>query len=245
MSCIVALTDPRIPLPPPGLLTTGGNEAELLAGGMALLDLPRQLDLWSPDIPVVDIGCGDGRVAYGLLQKGQRAPYFGMDMATDRLGWLRPNLLPWLPDGSDIVEMQAGDGQGGATLPWPGWQPGLVVLHEILTRSPADRLVSILAGLAECLPIGAAACANLYLLNQESRDLQRRRRGVVRFALPEADSDPHVDSPGPSPAVAHDEAWLHAQVNDAGLRVDMILYGGWCGRHRAFTHHDLAVLRRG
>ncbi len=242
MSSIVVVTDPRVPLPPAELLTAGGNEAELLVGGMALLDLPRRLGLWSPDRPVVDIGCGDGRLAYGLLQKGQHAPYFGMDAATDRLGWLRSDLLPWLPAGSDIVEIPSGDDGGGTTLPWPSWQAGLVVLQEILTRSPPDKLARLLAGLRECLPVDAAVCANLYLLNQESRDLHMRRRTAIRFDGADAGADPHAESP--SGAVAFDEAWLHTQVADAGLRVDTILYGGWCGRHGAFTGHDFAVLRR-
>lgn len=242
MSSIVALTDPRVPLPPVELLPAGGNEAALLTGGMALLDLPRRLGLWSPGCSVVDIGCGDGRLAYGLLQKRQWAPYFGMDVATDRLGWLRANLLPWLPDGSEIVEMPAAE--GGDALPWPTWQPGLVVLHDILTRSLPDQVASLLARLGQCLPVGAAACVSLRLLNQESRDLDMRRRSAARFARPAGGTDQQPEPSGPVEAVAHDEGWFHAQVGDSGLRVETICYGGWCGRRGAFTHHDLAVLRR-
>lgn len=244
MSCIVALTDPRIPLPPAGVLRTGVNEAELLVGGMALLDLPRRLDLWSPDCPVVDIGCGDGRLAYGLLQKGQSAPYFGIDGASDQLRWLRPNLTRWLPDGSDIVEMQSEDDWTGTTLPWPAWQPGLVALHEILTRSLPHKLVGVLVALGERMPVGAAACVNLYLLNKESHELHVLRRADVHFVRAGAVTDPYATASGTSGSIAYDEGWFHAQAKEAGLRVETILYGGWCGRQGAFAHHDLAVLRR-
>lgn len=239
MSSIAILKDSRIPLPPVSMIAGDGNEVALLNAGMSLLDLPRRLGLWSPDRSVVDLGCGNGRLAYGLLQKGQRAPYFGVDTVIERVDWLRFNLLLWLPDESNITLMD-----GGVAIPWPSWEPGLVVMHELSTRSRPDELRMLLNCLGERLPGDATACLSLFLLNKESRDLHMRKRSAMCFASLPSSDEIFVEASTPAGLVAHDEGWLHEQFKNSGLKVDTILYGGWCGRTGTFTHHDMVALRR-
>lgn len=241
MSSFVALRDPRVPLLPGHMLNGLENEVALLRGGMRLLDLLRRLDLWSPDCPVVELGCRDGRLAYGLLQTSQRAPYFGLDGQSDAVDWMRNNLLEWLPERSNIVTMADGDDAG--PLPWPSWQPELVFLSRADIKDDPAALGPLLSKLGEHLTAETSLCLNLFLLNSESRQLYPRKHNSGRLTRPIPADEPYVELAASAGWVAYDEEWIHEQFKMAGLKMDTILYGGWCGRMGAFTHHDLVVLR--
>src|SRR5690349_13749321 len=44
-----------------------------------------------PDYRLVDVGCGYGRLAYGLVRAGFPGRYFGFDVLGPQIAWLRDN----------------------------------------------------------------------------------------------------------------------------------------------------------
>ena len=44
--------------------------------------------------------------------------------------------------------------------------------------------------------------------------------------------------------VAYDEEWLLEKLGNAGLKMETIKYGQWCGRTSFFDYQDLMICRK-
>jgi SAM-dependent methyltransferase len=247
------LDHPEPPLPPKELMFMDSSHAAMLQAGSDLLDLPEQLALWSPEVPVFDLGCGYGRLAYALLRRGQRAPYFGVDILPRHIAWLKEHLQPCLPTGSALVHLDVQndrynpEGRGSATevtLPRPDWSPGLVLMFSVFTHMYPDEVRRYALQLADLMPLEGAACVTMFLLNSESRRLHSHASSAFHFHHRHSDSCFMINEKEPLHAVAFDEGWVHAMLRDCGLRIEHTFYGNWCARAGARVYQDTLILRR-
>lgn len=53
----------------------------------------KPLNLWSPGDVVLDIGCGNGRAAMGLI--GEEIEYYGFDVVKPCIDWCKEIFAPW------------------------------------------------------------------------------------------------------------------------------------------------------
>ena len=94
---------PRQPLPvPPAELWLGyGNDAEsYVASGredverMATILADASFDLQNPSGPILDLGCGGGRMIRQLLPAATRTEVWGLDVSARHIAWLKTHLSP-------------------------------------------------------------------------------------------------------------------------------------------------------
>ena len=91
----------RLPLPPPALwLGYGESEADYLDSGakdvrvMTELLAGAGLDLMAPPAPVLELGCGGGRMLRHLLPATGSTEVWGLDISAPHIHWLRMHLSP-------------------------------------------------------------------------------------------------------------------------------------------------------
>ncbi|MBP6508241.1 MAG: class I SAM-dependent methyltransferase [Opitutaceae bacterium] len=93
--------DSPLPIPPRDLwLGYGNNEEEFVSSGytdvarMAAILLPLGLDLASPNRPILDLGCGGGRMIRHLRSAADHTEVWGLDISAHHIGWLKTHLSP-------------------------------------------------------------------------------------------------------------------------------------------------------
>lgn len=98
--CPVTAGQP-LPIPPRGLwLGYGQTPEEYVASGetdtrrMAELLAPHGLALHQPARPVLDLGCGGGRMIRHLRAAAEAGEVWGMDISGPHIAWLKTHLAP-------------------------------------------------------------------------------------------------------------------------------------------------------
>ena len=91
----------QLPLPPQNLIFMDKSAEIGVQTGVGLcnqlIHLGLDLDLETSQ-NVMEIGCGWGRIAYGLNEKGYDGYYYGMDILKNRIDWLQNNFTPNKPN---------------------------------------------------------------------------------------------------------------------------------------------------
>lgn len=81
-----------LPIPPKHLRFMGESEEDFLAlGDEYARRICEFLGPVAPNYQLVDVGCGYGRLAYGLLRSGFGGRYFGFDVLGSHIRWLKEN----------------------------------------------------------------------------------------------------------------------------------------------------------
>lgn len=70
-----------------GGYTPGGKARDLYKTGRALARLLRDWGVWRRDDVIVDVGCGNGRLAMGLI--GEGVTYYGLDVVRKSIDFCR------------------------------------------------------------------------------------------------------------------------------------------------------------
>lgn len=93
--------DSPLPVPPRDLwLGYGRTEEEFVSSGrddvarMATILRPLGFDLAAPTRPVLDLGCGGGRMIRHLREAADHTEVWGLDISARHIGWLKTHLSP-------------------------------------------------------------------------------------------------------------------------------------------------------
>jgi SAM-dependent methyltransferase len=83
-----------IPLPPARLRFMRESDEQLIATGDELAGLLAEYGM-TADADVLDVGCGYGRLALGILHAtDHRGPYLGFDILPRHVDWCRTMISP-------------------------------------------------------------------------------------------------------------------------------------------------------
>src|SRR4051794_31575984 len=74
------------------------SDDQLVSVGAELVAELEQFAALDPATTVLDVGCGYGRLAAGLLRAGFRGSYVGFDVLAKQVEWCQTELAP-LADG--------------------------------------------------------------------------------------------------------------------------------------------------
>jgi SAM-dependent methyltransferase len=86
---------PCPPIPPKQLRFMGETgESFLSLGDEYAGRIGEFVGAVGPNYQLVDVGCGYGRLAYGLLRTGFGGRYFGFDVLGSHIAWLKENFRP-------------------------------------------------------------------------------------------------------------------------------------------------------
>lgn len=125
----------------------------------------EEVDIWAdeftllmflncPDGPVVDIGCGLGRVIPHLENFGIDS-YFGIDPSADRIEYCRSKFPEWNFETAEMRQMGSGNLKGF----------GGFILLSVLMHVPKEDLSKVLGCIRRSLLKGAPGLLNAYTPN--------------------------------------------------------------------------------
>jgi SAM-dependent methyltransferase len=240
-----------LPLPPTGMRFMGESDEAFLTIARGLVSLAVEYGL-ADQSSVLDIGCGYGRVAVGILaSRPYRGRYLGFDILRRQVRWCSATITPIAPNMRFTVLDVKNDRYNPkgrldpvrARFPVRSRSIDICVATSLFTHLDLPTTQRYLRETCRALRPGAVAVTTWFLFDEarlasvtsdQCKFPMRTRVGTVnRTAFPDA----------PLRAIAFEEAWLRREAEEIGLEVVTIEHGRWDGSDGRTTQ-DLVVLRR-
>lgn len=205
-----------------------------------------------PDGSILDLGCGVGRLAIGLLDYLEPpGRYEGLDIDGASIRWARQRIEREHPDFrfqiADVYNSQynpKGDvAPKDYRFPYDDDDFDVAFLHSVFTHMLPRDLERYLQELARVVRPGGVTHISYYLLNPESDAIAAGSRPAIDF--------PHdfgvyrsISRETPEYSVAYQESFLRDLYDKHGFTVEEpISYGNWTGREGARTYQDIVIAR--
>lgn len=249
-------------IPPLRLVTVDGSRdvREFVFMGEAMSRWLIELGLQSTD-RVLDLGSGVGRVGIPLAKYLQPpGSYHGVDVVPEQVAWCSQAITRryphftfelldvystrYNPKGKTAAEqarLSIGDGAFDFAL-------AMSLFTHLL--SAASR--NYLAEARRVLRPSGTFVLSAFLLNDESRAAMAQGLKDSRYQFG-VQVFPHEYERGcfisntqvPEASVAYDEPHFLGFCRAAGLEVERVIYGSWCGRPGATLYQDVLILKAG
>jgi SAM-dependent methyltransferase len=246
----------RDPLVPPRYRLYAGWRGDYgrVAGRWAYAS--RDLGQLAPSGRVLDIGCGPGRIAAHLARHLEDGSYEGFDIAPRSIRWCQRRITPRHPGFrfqlADIRNPQynrTGSQEArNYDFPYSTGEFDLALAASVFTHMRPGEIARYISEAGRVLKPGGLLLASFFLLNE---DTQQRVLASGSRRLGEVQSDDGIgyrsDDPRvPEHMIAVFEPDVREMYDGAGLVVESIHYGKWCGRRDAYLGfgQDLVVARR-
>jgi ubiquinone/menaquinone biosynthesis C-methylase UbiE len=202
-----------------------------------------------PDHVVLDIGCGIGRMAVPLTHYlNEKGSYDGFDIVKSGIDWCNKHIATKYPNfrfqytglynqlynTSDKVDAS------NFIFPYPDAKFDFVFLTSVFTHMMPAEVEHYINEIGRVMKPGATCLISFFLVNCESEDLMIKKPTHMNFPVNKGFYRLHstqVDTAN----VAYDEEWILDKLEKAGLKMDSIKYGQWCGRSTWFDYQDLLI----
>ncbi len=241
-----------VPLPPQELVFMNKSAEEGLNQGRSQVRKLAHFGLNVHDGLVFDLGCGYGRLAYGLLASGFRGRYVGLDITPDRIAWLRENFTPLQPRYTFVHEDVKNDqyNPGGAKgaprydAALGGEAPDTIILLSVFTHMYEDDIRAHLANIRAVMSPATKLLVSCFLF--DGPGARGVEQGTARrtFAFELSDHARYDKKNRPLAAIAFTEPFMASMLREAGL--DATFHRGtWTGQpteEDAFAQ-DIAICR--
>ena len=241
-------------IPPPALMKIVGSGSvdSYVRAGESFLSIFRRHGKLRPSDRVLDVGCGCGRMARVLTRHLTTGSYDGFDVLPELIEWAQANITQRHPNFRfkrvDVANsFYHGKGEASAAsfrFPYEDASFDFTVLASVFTHMLPGDFARYAAEIARTLRPGGTALMTFFLLNDESLRLRETARSRFKFLYP-YEGGVHVEDPErPEGAVAYPEERARATLREAGLDLQQILFGSWCGRERAESGQDIIIARK-
>ena len=234
-------------VPPRGKIFTGPGDYVKL--GEKFLTYFQQLGGLKPNDAVLDIGCGIGRMAVpltGFLSK--EGSYDGFDIVKSGIDWCNRHIAQKHPNFhflytglyNQLYNTSDKADASNFSFPYPDEKFDFVFLTSVFTHMMPAEVETYLQEISRVMKPGAKCLISFFIINCESEDLMIKQPTHMNFPINKGFYRLHssrVDTAN----VAYDEEWLLEKLEDAGLKMDDIKYGEWCGRTNYFDYQDLLI----
>lgn len=188
-----------------------------------------------PHHRVLDIGCGVGNLAVGLVDYLE-GEYVGFDIHAEAVAWCRSAITSTYPNfqfhHADLAS--AAYNTGGRTAPARFEFPlasdtfDVVFLGSVFTHLLPDAVEQYFREIARLLVPGGICVASFFLLNDDTRPAVEAGKSFMSFDVADASGFCRLhDSDTPESAVALEEGFVVRTCEQAGLRIRDIRRGGW------------------
>lgn len=204
-------------------------------------------------LDILDVGCGYGRLAYGLRRAGFRGTYRGFDILRQHIDWLGQHFAT-PEDGDryrfDFVNVHnARYNPGGLpfeTLPLPYADRSFdcITMFSVFTHMYEDDVRQYLRRIGRLLRDGGIWIATFFSM-PEGYSLDQQH-GAMRYPLSERISEhAYIHNPAePLHLIAYKQAFLHQLFAEEGLAVVAHEPGSWMGDPGKGEFQDWFVLRK-
>jgi len=227
-----------LPEPEPGRIFVG--DGDFRAIGAEYLGHLVRLGGLMPEHRVLDIGSGIGRIAVPLTQYlSPSATYLGLDPAREGIDWCQAAITPVYPSFRfrhlDVAHeiYNPGGLKRGETLVLPVGDRSMdfAFMVSVVTHLPPQHVAVYMREVARVLAPGGRFLVTSFIMDETARAPSAAtgkdpRRGFQRTA---SGPDWHADPDAPFGAVAFDDGWLEAGLEEAGLKVELRSLGHWRG----------------
>lgn len=202
---------------------------------------------------VLDVGCGYGRLAYGLRRAGFEGTYRGFDILRRQIDWLAENFATSADDPRyrfDFINVHnarynpVGLPFNTLTFPYAAGTFDCITAFSVFTHMYEDDIRQYLRRLAPLLREGGVCIATFFSV-PETFTLAGQSDSM-RYRLTEQIS-PHAfihDPSQPLHVIAYREAFVRALIEAEGLEVLSHRPGAWLEDADAGEFQDWFVLRR-
>jgi SAM-dependent methyltransferase len=199
-----------------------------------------------PEHRVLDIGCGIGNVALGLLGY-LRGGYDGVDIHPEAVAWCQQAITRHHPtfrfhraDVASRAYNPRGHIRASAyRFPFPDRSFDFIFLASVFTHMLPDEVEHYVFEIARLLAPGGTCIASYFLLNDETRQGVAAGHSFMSFDLEHPSGVCRLhDAVVPEAAVAFEETFVRGLYERANLQIRDIRRGRWW----TGTAHDQDVL---
>ncbi|MGY3446634.1 MULTISPECIES: class I SAM-dependent methyltransferase [unclassified Bradyrhizobium] len=248
---VTELDGKELPLPPKDLLFMNETWESFPKNGAGLLALGNRV-LQLRGRPIVDIGCGFGRIAYALAAKGYRGNYCGVDVLSPQISWLQSNFSPVLPSYQfhhfDVLNDRY---NASGKLRTEDFRidrryasPDAIFVLSVFTHMYEADIIAYLKEIVAIMDEKSVIYATFFLSNGESRHLESIDKSSYPMKHVLNDHCSYFNTEDPLHAISFDEVWLKATLAELGLYTAAVFYGTWAGRKGALSFQDSIFLMK-
>lgn len=246
---LVQVLNPSIPEPPSHLskiVGAGFHEASL-----EFLDYFINLGKLKRTDDVLDVGCGIGRMSYGLLTYlDKSAKYSGFDIIPELISWAQNEISRNHPqfqfEHAPIFNSFYNPGGNlKATefiFPYNDQSFNFFFLTSVFTHMPGDSVQHYLKEIRRVLKPGGRGLITAFMLDESSKALIKDGKSTLELIHPMGDGLV-ADIERPDYAIGFDEHVFDSWLLKYELRMESIQRGSWCGRLDYLTYQDVLIIK--
>ena len=240
-----------LPLPPADLRFMGDTDESLVPFGNSLAAFLVEYGLTERS-SVLDVGCGYGRLAFGLLCSTDfRGDYLGFDILKKHIGWCQATITPVFPKvrfahlnvRNDRYNPRGKIEPEAATFPARSRAFDQCALFSVFTHMYRSNIERYLGEIRRVLRPGGSAVTTWFSFN-EARLPAVVADDCVYPMVHELDTTTrYANAEDPLFAICHHESAIREMAAAAGLELVSFERGRWAGGEGRWLQ-DIAVLRR-
>lgn len=197
---------------------------------------------------VLEAGCGKGDIAFMLAPLlEQEGCYDGFDQSEHNISSCRINISGRFPrfdfqhinihldEQTNLAETR----EQIFKLPHRDHIFDIVFAKNELTQVRPHQMGHYLSEIARVMKPGGTCLLMMYIVNCESENLMITKPTSMNFPFNKGLY--RLQSKETHTQVAYDEEWLLEKVENAGLILESIKYGSWCGRKSYLDYADMLI----
>lgn len=241
-------------VPPQGLLDLiASSPSDYAANGRHFFEIFKKHAGLKPSDRVLDVGCGCGRMAWPLTEYLTDGTYDGFDVVPELVSWCRQNIgarhgnFRFLHADVSNTEYRrfAATAARRFRFPYADAAFDFTFLTSVFTHMLPGGVANYVAEIARTLAPGGTALMTFFILDGESRCLQKTPAARLRFRYPYWSRGVMLKSLlRPEAAVSYPEETVRDLLGRGGLEVQQILPGFWSSRAPAVSFQDIVLAKR-
>ena len=236
----------RAELVPPRRLNHAGD-GDFEATGNEFLNYFIQIAGLQPGRDVLEIGCGIGRMARPLTKYLAGGSYVGIDIVPKGIQWCQKEISSRYPQFHfQLADIQNSmyNPKGRFTadqyrFPFGDGAFDFVFLTSVFTHMTMPGVENYVREIGRMLRPSGKCLITFFLLNHEAFEHIDNGRSSLGFQF--LNGSYIADPRNPERAVGFEEGYIRERLLDAGLNVQTVRYGGWCGRQAHLSYQDIVV----